>query len=66
MESAQQKQHRLHLEQQLTQQLQTLRGALTHLSLLLDDLHFEVDASERQAAMDLAAACIARSQSRQH
>ncbi len=66
MESPQHKQQRVDMEHKLVSDLQSLRDALTHLSLLLNDLKFEVDAPTRQAAAEMSAGCIARSQARQH
>ncbi len=66
MESPQHKQQQVDLEHQLVSDLQTLRDALTHLSLLLNDLKFEVDVPTRQAVAEMCAECVARSQARQH
>ena len=65
MESPQQKQRRVQLAHQLVQDLQTMRDTLTHLSLMLNDLQFEVDTTQRQAVAEQATDCIARSQARQ-
>ena len=66
MESPQQKQQREDQERKLVSDLQSLRDVLTRLSLMLNDLKFEVDAPTRQAAAEMTAKCIARSQARQH
>ncbi|HOE42151.1 MAG TPA: hypothetical protein PLB25_11060 [Rhodoferax sp.] len=42
-----------------------MRDTLTRLSLLLNDLKFEDDVQQRQAAHKVAADCIARSRSPQ-
>ena len=66
MESPQQKQERVELEQQLVRDLHAMRDTLTQLSLILNDLKFEVEGSKRKVAAQQASDCIARSQSRQH
>ncbi len=66
METPQQRQLRVALEHRLVKQLETLRDTLTHLSLMLNDLKFEVAVSQRQAVAALATDCIARSQSHHH
>jgi hypothetical protein len=64
VESPQQKQRRVQLAHQLVQDLQTMRDSLTHLSLMLNDLQFEVDVTQRQAAIAKATHYITSSQSR--
>jgi hypothetical protein len=66
METPQQKKLRVDLEHQLVKDLEAMRDTLTHLSLLLQDLRFEVEVSQSPAAAQQASDCIARSQSRQH
>lgn len=63
MEHARQGQAGKLLEQQLVKDLEVMRDKLTHLSLLLHDLRFVVDAPEREAVRTIAAHCIERSQS---
>jgi len=65
MKNMQEQQHSLNLTHQLAQELSILRDALTHLSLTLQDLNFEVDAAQRETAMKLASDCIARQQPQQ-
>jgi hypothetical protein len=62
MESQQQKQLRVQLERKLVHDLHTMRDTLSHLSLLLHDLQFEVDDCKRQAAAAQVTDCIARCQ----
>jgi hypothetical protein len=66
MESSQRKHLVEQLERKLVQELVEMRDRQTRLSLSLHDLKFEVDAAQRQAVVESAAECIARSQSRQH
>jgi hypothetical protein len=66
METPQQKQLRVDLEHRLVKDLEAMRDTLTHLSLMLHDLRFEVGASQSPAAAQQASDCIARSQARQH
>jgi hypothetical protein len=66
MEIPQQKQLRVDLEHQLVKDLESMRDTLTHLSLTLQDLRFEVEVSQRETAVQQASDCIARSQSGQH
>ena len=66
METPQQKQLRVDLEHKLVKDLKTLRDTLTHLSLMLNDLQFEVEVSQCQAVPQQVSDCIARSQARQH
>ena len=66
METPQQKQRRVDLEHRLVKDLEAMRDALTHLSLMLHDLRFEVEVSQSPAAAQQASDCIARCQSRQH
>jgi hypothetical protein len=66
MEIPQQKQLRVDLEHQLVKDLESMRDTLTHLSLTLQDLRFEVEVSQRETAAQQASDCIARSQSGQH
>jgi hypothetical protein len=49
----------------MVHELEATRDALTRLSLMLHDLKFEMDHTQRQIAADQAADCIARSQARQ-
>ena len=60
-----QQQQRLELEQRMVRELQVMRVTPTHLSLALNDLKFFVEAPQQRALAELAADCIARSQSRQ-
>jgi len=53
------------LEEQLVQDLETMRDSLTKLSLVLHDLRFMVEQPAREEAGALAADCIARSRSGQ-
>ena len=53
------------LTNKMVHDLEATRDALTHLSLMLHDLRFEMDHTQRQTAADQAADCIARSQARQ-
>ena len=64
MESSKRKQLVEQLERKMVQELVEMRDRQTHLSLLLHDLKFEVDAAQRQAAAGMATEYIARSQSR--
>jgi len=66
METPQQRQLRVALEHRLVKQLETLRDTLTHLSLMLNDLKFEVAVSQCQAVAALVTDCIARCQSHHH
>jgi hypothetical protein len=66
METPQQKQLRVDLEHRLVTDLKALRDTLTHLSLMLHDLRFEVEVSQSPAAAQQASDCIARSQAREH
>jgi hypothetical protein len=54
------------LEHRLVKDLEAMRDTLTHLSLMLHDLRFEVEVSQSPAAAQQASDCIARCQSRQH
>jgi hypothetical protein len=64
MESSTHKQLVEQLERKLLRELVEMRDRQTHLSLMLQDLQFEVDATQRQTAAGMTADCIARSQSR--
>lgn len=66
METPKQKQLRKELEHKLVTELHTMRDTLTHLSLMLHDLKFEVEVSQCQAVPEQVSDCIARSQSRQY
>ncbi len=65
MESPQERQLQVELERRLVDGLHRMRDTLTRLSLLLNDLKFEADVQQRQAAHEVAADCIARSRSPQ-
>ncbi len=65
MSSPQQQPSLEQLTQRMVHELEATRNALTRLSLLLHDLKFEMDHTQRQIAADQAADCIARSQARQ-
>jgi hypothetical protein len=62
METPQQKQLHVDLKHRLVKDLETMRDTLTHLSLMLHDLKFEVEVSRRQAVPQQVSDCIARSQ----
>ncbi len=66
METPQQKQRRVDLQHRLVKDLETMRDTLTHLSLMLHDLRFEVEVSQTPVAAQQASDCIARIQARQH
>jgi len=66
METPQQRQIRVNLEHKLVKDLNTMRDSLTHLSLVLHDLQFEVEVSQCPAIPQQVSDCIARSQARQH
>ncbi len=66
MESPQERQLRVQLEHRLVVGLHAMRDTLIRLSLVLHDLNFEVNTQQRQAALEMAADCIARSQSSLH
>ena len=66
METPQQKQLHVDLKHRLVKDLETMRDTLTHLSLMLHDLRFEVEVSQSPAAAQQASDCIARSQAREY
>jgi hypothetical protein len=66
METPQQKQLRVDLEHRLVKDLEAMRDTLTHLSLALHDLKFEVEIAQCPAIPQPVSDCIARSQAREH